>query len=129
MSALPPKADIRPGAQNVRLVPKADIVHFVWANWEGSKYVQEMSSLGCFDIRVQRRTSTCQIAVPVDVVDAIDRRPILIDPKCSRRETRRVARVRAVPLADEILNRMWRVLQGVILRVYATLLNGRWLHG
>jgi hypothetical protein len=25
MSALPPKADIRPGAQNVRLVPIADI--------------------------------------------------------------------------------------------------------
>ena len=25
MSALPPEADIRPGAQNVRLVPKADI--------------------------------------------------------------------------------------------------------
>jgi len=25
MSALPPKADIRPGAQNVRYVPKADI--------------------------------------------------------------------------------------------------------
>ena len=50
MSALPPKADIRPGAQNVRLVPKADIQtdrgQRIWSTTEPENFGQSFLYLG-----------------------------------------------------------------------------------
>lgn len=74
-------------------------------------------------ISVQRWARANKVAVPVDVVDAIDRWPIFIDAEGAWRKAGRFARIRPVPFPDQVLDGMRRILQRIVLRVDAALLD------
>src|SRR5215813_2536890 len=74
---------------------------------------------GCLHVHVRGGTSTYKIPVAVDVVDAVHRGPVLVDPESAGRETRSFARIWPVPFGDQVLDGMRRVLERIILSVHA----------
>lgn len=64
------------------------------------------------------------MAVSVDIVDAVDGRPVLVDAEGSGRDARRLAGVRPHPGADQILDRVWRPFQGIVLFVGPPVFDG-----
>ena len=59
----------------------------------------------------------------MDVVDAIDRWPILVDAEGAGGKTCRFPRIRPVPRANQILNRMRRVFERIVFTVDAALFD------
>src|SRR5688572_10487519 len=64
-----------------------------------------------FHVGVQRRARADEIAVAVDIVDAVDRRPVLVDPAGPGWETGGLAAVGPAPFSDQILDRVGGILQ------------------
>src|SRR6185295_12796856 len=69
-------------------------------------------------INVNGGTGTHKVPVAIDVVNAVHWGPILIDPECAGRETRGFSRIGPVPIADQVLHGVRRVLERIILSIH-----------
>src|SRR5687768_1004836 len=78
------------------------------------------SGLGLVLVRVDRDAGAHHVLVAPDVVDARDRRPVLLLPQRRQRERRQLARVRVRPFAARHRRRgVRRVLERVVLAIEA----------
>jgi hypothetical protein len=58
---------------------------------------------GRLDVDFHQRAAADQVAVALDIVDAVDRRPVFVDAEGVGREAGLFAAMGAIPIADEVL--------------------------
>src|ERR1700720_2700182 len=68
--------------------------------------------------------STNEVSVSINIIHAVDRRPVFIDPEGAGRKAGGLARIGPVPFADEVFDGVRRVLQRIVLFVHAPLRDG-----
>src|SRR5580704_515412 len=76
------------------------------------------------DIGFHRRAGANEVAVSINIVHAVDRRPVFIDPEGAGRKAGGLARIGPVPFADEVFDGVWGVLRRIVLFVHAPLRDG-----
>ena len=64
-----------------------------------------------------------QVAITISIVDAVDRRPIFVDPEGARRIASLFAGIGTIPFTDEVFNRVRGVLERIVVRINAALGN------
>src|ERR1700720_1679119 len=108
--------------------PKIDIVRFLSSNnsvapsaWPRPAAMTLFRSL---DIGFHRRAGANEVAVSINIVHTVDRRPVFIDPESAGRKAGGLARIGSVPFADEVFDGVRGVLQRIVLFVHAPFRDG-----
>src|ERR1700724_572687 len=76
------------------------------------------------DISFHRRAGANEVAVSINIVHAVDRRPVFIDPEGAGWKAGSLARIGPVPFADEVFDGVRGVLQRIVLFVHAPFRDG-----
>src|SRR3546814_9897091 len=75
-------------------------------------------ALPILQVSLDRRAGADEVAVSSDVVDAADRRPVLVSLRAVQREEGMLLAVRPVPLAHQQVVGVRRVAQHAVLRLH-----------